>query len=371
MFRGWIYCYLWYTSIFAGYALLYCPIVPLLFVSNKLYRYATDVLFTFWQFYPTALLEFLCGCTIQVSGDPIVAGEMSLIVMNHRTRTDWNFLWPTVYHCVQGPGRFMHSTKFVLKEVIRHIPGPGWVMQLACFVYIRRNWRDDLKTFTKYLTYISDLGYKFSLILFPEGTDFTPTTKGNSDRFAEKNGLVKYDYVLHPRTTGFTYIASQLLKTRSLDAVYDVTIIYPDSVPQNEKMLFNGVFPKQVYVHFVRYSSSVLPNDEADLKEFLEKRWSDKERTIKEFKMTGQFLHGQILRNNNKWELYFALVFWTLLPYLALTLFILVPHFRDLVIYHSLAMVLVNFIADGFQMFEIALYNMKKCLYRHGDSQHL
>lgn len=86
--------------------------------------------------------------------------------------------------------------------------------------------------------------------------------------------------------------------------------------------------------------------------------------------MTGQFLHGQILRNNNKWELYFALVFWTLLPYLALTLFILVPHFRDLVIYHSLAMVLVNFIADGFQMFEIALYNMKKCLYRYGDSQH-
>lgn len=126
-------------------------------------------------------------------------------------------------------------------------------MQLACFVYIRRNWRDDMKTFTKYLTYISDLGYKFSLILFPEGTDFTPTTKENSDRFAEKNGLVKYDYVLHPRTTGFTYIASQLLKTRSLDAVYDVTIIYPDSVPQNEKMLFNGVFPKQVYVHFVRY----------------------------------------------------------------------------------------------------------------------
>lgn len=45
--------------------------------------------------------------------------------MNHRTRTDWNFMWPTVYHCVIGSGRYKHPTKFVLKDIIRHIPGPG------------------------------------------------------------------------------------------------------------------------------------------------------------------------------------------------------------------------------------------------------
>lgn len=70
-------------------------------------------------------MEILCGCNIQVSGDPIRTGEMSLLIMNHRTRTDWNFVWPTVYHCVQGRGKLAHSTKMVLKDVIRHIPGAG------------------------------------------------------------------------------------------------------------------------------------------------------------------------------------------------------------------------------------------------------
>ena len=78
-----------------------------------------------FKYFSQVLLETLCGCDIQVSGDVILANETSLIVMNHRTRTDWNFLWPTMYHCVYGKSRFRHPTKFVLKDIIRHIPGPG------------------------------------------------------------------------------------------------------------------------------------------------------------------------------------------------------------------------------------------------------
>lgn len=62
---------------------------------------------------------------MQVTGDAIQSGETSLIIMNHRTRTDWNFLWPATYHSTIGLGRLKHPTKFVLKDVIRHIPGPG------------------------------------------------------------------------------------------------------------------------------------------------------------------------------------------------------------------------------------------------------
>ncbi|KAJ8972105.1 hypothetical protein NQ314_000331 [Rhamnusium bicolor] len=72
-----------------------------------------------------ALLEIFCGCDIQVSGDPVHTGETSILVMNHRTRTDWNFFWPVIYHSVVGKRKLMHSTKFVLKDIIRHIPGPG------------------------------------------------------------------------------------------------------------------------------------------------------------------------------------------------------------------------------------------------------
>lgn len=39
---------------------------------------------------------------------------------------------------------------------------------------------------------------------------------------------------------------------KCLDAIYDVTLIYPDIVPQTEKTLLSGQFPKEVKVHFAR-----------------------------------------------------------------------------------------------------------------------
>lgn len=43
-----------------------------------------------------------------------------------------------------------------------------------------------------------------------------------------------------------------MLMKNSLDAVYDVTLIYPDTVPQSEMVLLKGYFPKVVKVHFAR-----------------------------------------------------------------------------------------------------------------------
>lgn len=131
--------------------------------------------------------------------------------MNHRTRTDWNFLWPAIYHSTVGINRFKYPTKFILKDIIRHIPGPGmsvlsnqtinvigipfpgWVMQLACFLYIKRCWIADKPKLRSLVDYFCSMSYKFSLLLFPEGTDLTTTTKGISNKFAEKHGLKVID----------------------------------------------------------------------------------------------------------------------------------------------------------------------------------
>ena len=47
--------------------------------------------------------------------------------MNHRTRVDWNFLWAAMYQACL-PNVATHRLKFVLKDPIRHIPGPGNVI---------------------------------------------------------------------------------------------------------------------------------------------------------------------------------------------------------------------------------------------------
>lgn len=67
-------------------------------------------------------MELLFGTKIVVTGDRVQATECSLIVMNHRTRLDWNFLWAAMHYAAEPS---IHRTKFVLKAPIRHAPGPG------------------------------------------------------------------------------------------------------------------------------------------------------------------------------------------------------------------------------------------------------
>ena len=42
--------------------------------------------------------------------------------INHRTRVDWNFMWSALLHNTYPAS---HNAKFVLKEDIKKVPGPG------------------------------------------------------------------------------------------------------------------------------------------------------------------------------------------------------------------------------------------------------
>lgn len=42
--------------------------------------------------------------------------------------------------------------------------------------------------------------------LFPEGTDLNDWGVNSSNSFADKNGLPRYKYVLHPRVTGLAHL---------------------------------------------------------------------------------------------------------------------------------------------------------------------
>ena len=80
-----------------------------------------------------------------------------------------------------------------------------------------------------------------------------------------------------------------------LDAVYDVTIAYPDTRPDTEADIIRGGLPHQVVVssgmkdgglmthvqvniHMVRHPVSRLPSTYVGLEKWLEERWRDKVR---------------------------------------------------------------------------------------------
>lgn len=67
-------------------------------------------------------MEIVMGTKVVIVGDIVDPEERSLIVMNHRTRLDWNFLWGAMFH---GTKPAAHRLKFVLKSAVRHFPGLG------------------------------------------------------------------------------------------------------------------------------------------------------------------------------------------------------------------------------------------------------
>jgi 1-acyl-sn-glycerol-3-phosphate acyltransferase len=73
-----------------------------------------------------ALLECVIGTRVIVIGDAILPHDKALIVMNHRTRLDWNFLWAGIFHACKP---LAHRIKMVLKASIRHIPGAGNILK--------------------------------------------------------------------------------------------------------------------------------------------------------------------------------------------------------------------------------------------------
>ena len=90
-------------------------------------------------------------------------------------------------------------------------------MQMARFLYISRKWSADealmgsaLEHLAAVTTASHDSSGSFQLLLFPEGTNLTADTRRKSDVFAEKNNLSKYRHVLHPRTTGFSFLAEKM-----------------------------------------------------------------------------------------------------------------------------------------------------------------
>ncbi|XP_044145380.1 lysocardiolipin acyltransferase 1 isoform X1 [Bufo gargarizans] len=276
--RGVYFVCILFLASFFGSIFMLGPFLPFMFVSPSWYRWMTDRIVATWLTLPVAVLELVFGAKVVITGDGFIPGERSVIIMNHRTRLDWMFLW----NCLLRYS-YLRLEKICLKSSLKAVPGFGWAMQVAAFIFIRRKWEEDKSHFEAMLDYFCDIKEPLQLLIFPEGTDLTENTKARSHEFAEKNALEKYEYVLHPRTTGFTFIVHRLREGNNLDAIHDITVAYPHNIPQTEKHILNGNFPKEIHFHVCRYPVSSLPASKEDLQLWCQERWKEKEERLRTF----------------------------------------------------------------------------------------
>lgn len=192
-----------------------------LFLPHSFNRLPSLSLLCCYVFIPQSLLELVFRVKVVITGDGFIPGERSVIIMNHRTRLDWMFLW-----CCLLRYSYLRLEKICLKAVLKGVPGfgesaqkcatpffspvrytlclkphsdkllkmfyfhmapkpicdayvyvPGWAMQVACFIFIKRRWAEDKEHMENMLDYFCDIREPLQLLLFPEGTDLTGETR--------------------------------------------------------------------------------------------------------------------------------------------------------------------------------------------------
>ncbi|XP_050674835.1 lysocardiolipin acyltransferase 1-like [Leptidea sinapis] len=384
MAAGVLICVSWYYTILAGFYLLYCPVMYLMFINHMLYRKLVDVLFALWELFPVALFQCCYGTKLHHYGDYVNPDETTIIIMNHRTRVDWNYVWIALYHATQNTNVFecvckenevsmekrnildiiaggKSRIKVVLKDEIKSVPGMGWIMQLNYFLYLKRNWEEDQLNMFQYIDYYKKLGYSQRVVLFPEGTDLSEENKRRSEKFAISKQLPVYDNVLHPRTTGWSMLCSRL-RDAGLVSIYDVTIAY-DKPAQTELDLLRGKIPRHVFFYFKRYSIDKLPMEEEGLKVWLTNRWKEKNACLQKFLCDGVFLDSVTNRSapeRHPRSLTIAklgFLFWIIIDILFLYGLMCSLLFRFWVLYHTILFILVTKYCGGFHKIQYKHFN--------------
>uniref|UniRef100_A0A0N4ZRD9 PlsC domain-containing protein n=1 Tax=Parastrongyloides trichosuri TaxID=131310 RepID=A0A0N4ZRD9_PARTI len=268
------------STLFGSIFMLW-PFTFLIILYPSLWRRFADILVGLWFLFPAGLLELCYGIKFTVTGDIISHTSPALIIMNHRTRLDWLFFWNVLYR--MNP-ILLTTEKIILKYFLKLIPGAGYSMCCNAFIFLRRTFTKDQGSIDTILTYYRDTQNAYQILLFPEGTDKDELGVAKSDKYAEKFGLKKYQYVLHPRTTGFVHILKKLRELQYIDYVYDVTVAYADKIVQGEDDIVKlGVFPKNIHFDIKKINVKDIDITDDGIEEWLKNKWTEKETKLEKF----------------------------------------------------------------------------------------
>ncbi|KAJ4318473.1 hypothetical protein N0V94_004428 [Neodidymelliopsis sp. IMI 364377] len=254
----------------------------------------------------TCLTQWWAPTVVRVSGDSSMVGQLiqrkdgslqcnfadrMVLMANHQLYTDWLYIWWIAYT------NNMHGFIYIiLKESLRNIPIIGWSAQFYNFIFLARNWEEDQRRFKKALSRLNSATQPMWLIIFPEGTNLSSTTREKSKAWAAKNNLQDMKHQLLPRSTGLKFCLNELKNTT--EWLYDCTIAY-EGVPPGQfgqdiftlrSTFFEGRPPKSVNMHWRRFHISDIPIQNTKAFEvWLRNRWREKDYMLEYFQKHTRF----------------------------------------------------------------------------------
>ncbi len=251
------------------------------------------------------MAEVQNGTKLRFTGDAIVPRENMLVLPNHQTMADVLALL-----CFAWRAGRVGDLKWFVKDIIKWFPGFGWGMWLIDCVFVKRDWAQDKAHIHRLFDKYRQNHIPLCLVTFLEGTRRTDAKHAAARAYAAERGLYVPEHTLVPRTKGFLATVEGLRD--HLDAVYDVTIAYPDpvgpasrvpdiggggaSVPasrssQRVPSLVNCYEARapRIDIHVRRFAIGSLPSDEAALTEWALARFREKDDLLAAWHRDGRF----------------------------------------------------------------------------------
>jgi 1-acyl-sn-glycerol-3-phosphate acyltransferase len=220
------------------------------------------------------------GITVRITGDAVPQKENAMLISNHQTITDVMVLLCFASRCGRLP-----DLKWFVKDVIKYVPGPGWGMRFLDCIFVKRNWDRDKDAIKSLFGKYAANQIPVFVISFLEGTRRNAKNARQSQDFAREHGLYVPQHTLVPRTKGFVATITGL--RGHLDAVYDITLGYPDRVPS----LFDCFACRvdHIEVHVKRHAMASLPEGPDELAAWVAQRFLEKDRLLADFQSTRAF----------------------------------------------------------------------------------
>jgi len=279
---------------------------PFVFLSPWTYRYYCDRLADLgWPLF-IFMNEIIGKNKVIFYGENLPQKETALVISNHLSNADWIQIFGLAYRKSQ-----LGSIKVQVKKALQYVPAMGTALHGMGYIFLDRNWSTDEQKINSGLQSLKRKPLQpFWLLIFPEGHRMDPSKLAASLAFAKKKDLPQLKNVMLPRVKGFS--SSFLQICDSLDAVYDLTLVY-NKTPDYFWKLFSGAQQLECHMLVRRFPINSMPKDEQGLSEWLFKLFVEKETLLEEFKLNGRFSAAIVEDRISEPKLYNFIFGWNVL----------------------------------------------------------
>lgn len=256
-------------------------------ISKSLYRKANGYLVYLHWAQLVFLFDTYSGSHIFLHCDEkffdAIAKQHGLLLMNHSFDLDWLATW-----CVADRYGQLFSAKCFMKNELKYVPLVGWSFYLLEMPFLKRNFETDRKKLVEGVQLLADFPMPAKMLMFCEGTRFTPEKYEKSKAFALKKGLPVLKHHLTPRTKGFC-VAVEGLKGR-VPIIMDATVACQKN--NSDATVYDLLLGKKVTYHAyvqIRNMDDVPTGSEEETAQYCHQLYQEKDLAMDYFYKNNTF----------------------------------------------------------------------------------